>query len=291
MEEGVGVIGFQHDNTLQIVDGRLSVKPIIRCNNDYDICYKDPVKVKWDEDGLGRELFLDYEEDDFNSQDGKLKTVDLNLVPQGAVKIRKADWSLGEDNKKLRVIRLDVPEDLQQTGGVLAIRNQGPGRVPYFQIGSGITSNSQFSFDGATTLSVPLIKLITSFLLTDEYAASIGFVHYAYQASVETGLDILQPINNARRVQVRCDPSSLYIDAGNNVCVKTDPSGAMKRDVSLGLDLKIDPLGAIKLDPGLGIDVKLDPSGVVKNYPALGLDVKVDPTGGLKKDVGLGLDV
>ncbi|KAJ3029978.1 hypothetical protein HDV00_009322, partial [Rhizophlyctis rosea] len=226
------------------------------------------------------------------SDTGKLETVDLNITSQGAIKVRKADWTLGEDDKKLRVIGLDVSEDFQQTGGVLGIRNQGQGRIPFFQIGSGLATNANFNFDSATTLSVPFIKLNTSFLLTSEYAASCGFVLQAYQSQVNTGVDILEPVNNRRIIKIRTDPSFLHVeDTTNNLSVKIDPSGALKKDLSLGLDLKIDPSGSIKLDPGLGIDVKLDPSGVIKNDPALGLDVRTDPSGGLKKDVGLGLDV
>ncbi|KAJ3055243.1 hypothetical protein HK097_011126, partial [Rhizophlyctis rosea] len=51
---------------------------------------------------------------------------------------------------------------------------------------------------------------------------------------------------------------------------QVDPSGAIKKDLKLGLDVKIDPSGSIKLDPGLGIDTRLSPNDVP------GLDVRVD---------------
>ena len=83
-----------------------------------------------------------YDEDDFSvSDDGKLRTKDLNITSQGAIKVRKADWSLGETDVKLRSIGIDVSEDFQQTNGVLSIRNQGNGRIPFYQVGSGFASN------------------------------------------------------------------------------------------------------------------------------------------------------
>ncbi|KAJ3055887.1 hypothetical protein HK097_008884 [Rhizophlyctis rosea] len=105
-----------------------------------------------------------------------------------------------------------------------------------------------------------------------------------------SGLDILEPISNRRIVRARCDPSSIFVDGTNNLSVKIDPSGALKKDVSLGLDVKIDPSGVIKNDPAVGLDVKVDPTGGLKKDVGLGLDVITDPTGSVKVDPGLGLD-
>jgi hypothetical protein len=292
------VMKLSHDNTLQVTpQGALSVVPKILMQSELDMRAKMPLKLILDPDvtpgdPIGSEVVLDYSEDDFNiSEEGKLSVVPLNITAQGAIRVRRADWTLGEDDTKLRVIGLDVSEDFQQTGGILALRSPGPGRVPFYQLGSGFASNGQFLFDGATTLSVPFIKLTESFVLAPNYAASIGFVHYAYQAGVETGLDILEPINNRRIIKVRTDPSSLHVeDTTNNLAVKIDPSGALKKDISLGLDLKIDASGSIKLDPGLGIDVRLDPAGSIRNTAGVGLSVATDPSGVVFKDVP-GLDI
>ncbi|KAJ3028977.1 hypothetical protein HDV00_009898, partial [Rhizophlyctis rosea] len=133
-KNGIVGLGLSYDSySLQVVDGKLSVKPRILYNNDYDLRYRDPIKVAWDvdrdpSDTLGGELFLDFEDDDFNLDNGKLKAVPLNITGQGAIDVRKADWTLGENDAKLRVVKLDVSEDFQQTGGVLAIRNQGNGK-------------------------------------------------------------------------------------------------------------------------------------------------------------------
>ena len=257
-------------------------------------------------DPIGSEVVLNYDEDDFNLKNGKLKTVDLNITGQGAIGVREADWTLGEDDKKLRVIRLDVSEDFQQTGGVLAIRNQGNGRIPFFQIGSGLSSNGLFTFDGAQTLSVPFIKLTESFVLSGNYAATCSYVLQAYQSQVGSGIDISEAINSRRIVSVRCEPSSLFVNGANQLEVKIDPSGGLKKDPGLGLDTRLDPSGCIKVDPGLGMDVRTEDMSLSKVAGVLqvnlsetqraltkvadGITVNVDPSGSLKIDNVLGLD-
>ena len=163
-ENGVSDTHLSIDDHLQIVNNALSVKPRILYNNDYDLKYKDFIKIEWDsvespQDTLSGTLFFHYNEDNSNLEDGKLKSVDIHLTGQGAIGVRKADWSLGGDDVKLRVSSLDVSEDFQQTNGVLAICNQGSGGVPFFQNGSGITSNGLITIDGAQTLSVPYVRL------------------------------------------------------------------------------------------------------------------------------------
>ncbi|KAJ3052126.1 hypothetical protein HK097_006850 [Rhizophlyctis rosea] len=251
----------------------------------------DPIKIEWDQqknpnDTLGGTLFLDYEEDDFNIEDGKLKSVPLNITGQGAIDVRKADWSLGEDDTKLRVVHLDVSEDFQQTGGRIAIRNQGNGRVPFFQIGSGLSSNGLFTFDGAQTLFVPYVKLLQSFLLPNDYAASVAFVHFAYQSGMETSIDTSEPISNRRVVRLRTDPQTLFINAANNAEVRLDPTGSLKKDVS-GINLLINPTGGIFNTPGVGVRLKVDVSGAVMLDPTANyaLDVRVDGVS-VKKTAG-----
>ncbi|KAJ3054279.1 hypothetical protein HK097_002216 [Rhizophlyctis rosea] len=240
-------------------DGQLSVKPRILMNSDHDLKFQSPLKIRWDEetdpnDKLGGTLLLHYDEDSFNISDtGKLETVDLKITSQGAIK--EVSWAY----------EFKAKEECHS-----------------FKLAAVVT-NANFSFDSATTLSVPFIKLNTSFLLTNDYAASVGFVHYAYQAGLETGLDILEPINNRRIIKIRTDPSSLHVEnTTNNLSVKLDPSGALKKDLSLGLDLKIDASGSIKLDPGL------DDSCLAKT--TTGLKVMVAPDGPLRKEL-LGLDI
>ena len=294
LEDGDVTIGLKTDNTLTVnPQGELGVRERILLPSNIEFDFADPLHFELDPtDQVGGHVTLKASDKDFKINDeGFLETIDLDLTGQGAIGIRKADWSLGETDVKLRVIRLDVSSQFQQTNGVLDIRSQGAGRVPFYQINSGFATNSNFTFDSATTLSVPFIKLTQSYELSQEYAASVGFVHYAYQAEVGTGIEIAAPVNNRRIVKIRCDPSSLLVDGSNNLAVKIDPSGALKKDASLGLDLKIDPSGSIKLDPGLGIDTRLNPAGALINETGIGLNIKVDPSGGLKIDPGLGLDV
>ncbi|KAJ3027889.1 hypothetical protein HDV00_010788 [Rhizophlyctis rosea] len=279
-KDGLVHLGLSYDSSLQIVDNKLSVKPRILYNTDYDLRYRDPIKVAWNvdrdpSDTLGGELFLDFSDKDFNLDNGKLETVDLNLTGQGAIGVRKADLALGEVDEKLRVIRLDISNQFQQTGSVLDIRSQGAGRVPFYQIESGFATTGLFNFDG-NVLSVPFIKLTESFTLSTNYAASVGYVQYAYQAGVETGVDVSAPIQGRRIISARTDPSSLYINGANQLAVKIDPSGGLKTDPAIGLDVRTDPSGLVKVDPGLGLNVRLNPIGGIKNIASVGLTLSVD---------------
>ncbi|KAJ3048406.1 hypothetical protein HK097_010551, partial [Rhizophlyctis rosea] len=253
------VIGLSHDGTLQLTpEGKLSVVPKILMQADLDMRARAPLKLILDpdvnpNDPIGSKVLLDFVEDDFNVTDeGKLAAVPLNITSQGAIKVRKADLLLGEDDKKLRVIGINVGGTLQQTGGILDIRNQGPGRIPFFQIGSGLTSNAHFSLDGASTLSVPFIKLTESFTLPDNYACPVGYAMQAYQAGVNTGLDIEPPVNGRRIVRVRCNPFSMRVNGANQLEVNT--GNTMKQDAD-GVDVKHDI--SIKEDLALGIGVNL----------------------------------
>ena len=178
-DEGTAVVNLLHDSTLQVTQaGELSVVPeIIMQGGSVEFRAQEPMQITViPGDPMISQISLKYHEDDFNLDSGTLKTVDLNLTGQGAMGVRKADWTLGEDDAKLRVIHLDVSTDFQQTDGVLAIRNQGEGMIPFWQIGSGFGSTSLFKFDSAQTLSVPYIKLTESFQLANDYAATCGYV-------------------------------------------------------------------------------------------------------------------
>ena len=132
-------LGIDHDTTLQVIDGRLSVKPLIRFNEDYDLRYMDPLKVDWDEDGLGGDMFLDTDEDDFQLNEGKLKIKERTYKGFGGVKIggptdvdfvdEWLDW--GDVVPKMSGIRLQTTDDFTQVTGSLQIRPKGLGQIPY----------------------------------------------------------------------------------------------------------------------------------------------------------------
>jgi len=296
INEGTLSGNLRFNQTLQIDDaGNLGVTQQIVSPAGIEYTYIDPLFCEPDPlDNSKARVILKYDEDSFNLTDeGKLKTVDLNITSGGAIRVRKADWTLGETDSRLRVISIDVSSsDFQQTGGVLAIRSQGPGRIPFYQVGSGFSSNGQFSYDGAGTLSVQFVKLTESFTLPDNYAAPIGYVMQAYQAGVNTGLDISAAANGRRIISARTDPSSILIDQNNNLSVKLDASGALKKDIQLGLDVKTDATGVIFKDASAGnaLDARCDGSSIQK--VAGSLSVNLQEFGGLKVTAaGVGVSV
>ena len=102
-ENGVAKISLAHDSTLQEPpEGKLSITPKILLQGELDMRAKAPIQLVLDpdvkpNDVIGSEVTLLYDEDDFSINDqGALKTVDLIITAQGAIGVRKADWSLGE---------------------------------------------------------------------------------------------------------------------------------------------------------------------------------------------------
>ncbi|KAJ3029760.1 hypothetical protein HDV00_009446, partial [Rhizophlyctis rosea] len=283
---------------INVVDNQLSVKPIIRHNNDYDLKYSDPIKIKWDDvddanDILGGTLLLDYNEKDFTLDDnGQLQSVDLNLVAQGAMSVRKSDFSLGEIDEKLRVFKIDTSDQFQQTGGVLDIRSQGAGKIPFYQIASGFATTGLFTFDG-NILKVPFVRSTISYELPDDYLGTIANILFAYQSEVGSGIDVLPPTANRRLIKIRTDTTtgSTYVNGANQLAVSTNTEGAITSIPGVGLDVKLDPSGVLKLDPGLGLDVRID--GItLKNAGSvlMGNYAGMAPVRILENEVSLGFD-
>lgn len=82
IDSGMANVTLQYDETLSVVNGQLSVKPILRMNNEHlDLRFQDPIKILWDEiadpvDTFGGKLFLDYSDTDFTvSNEGKLSII------------------------------------------------------------------------------------------------------------------------------------------------------------------------------------------------------------------------
>jgi len=295
INEGTLSGNLRFNQTLQIDGaGNLGVTQQIVSPAGIEYTYIDPLFCEPDPlDNSKARVILKYDEDSFNLTDeGKLKTVDLNITSGGAIRVRRADWTLGETDSRLRVISIDVSSDFQQTGGILAIRSDYPGRIPFYQVGSGFSNHAGFSYDGASTLSVQFVKLTESFTLPDNYAAPIGYVMQAYQAGVNTGLDISAAANGRRIISARTDPSSILIDQNNNLSVKLDPSGALKKDIQLGLDVKTDATGVIFKDASANnaLDARCDGSSIQK--VAGSLSVNLQEFGGLKVTAaGVGISV
>ncbi|KAJ3052672.1 hypothetical protein HK097_005875 [Rhizophlyctis rosea] len=247
-------------------------------NDDVDIEGIFPISVAYrndDEPGASMEVSLLHDVDDFNLDEGKLKAVPLNLKGQGAMGVRSADWELGEDDAKLRVIHLDVSNQFQQTGGVLDIRSQGAGRVPFYQLSSGFANTGLFTFDG-NILSVPFVKSTVSYQIQDDYLTTCAFVLQSYQSEGSgTGIDVLASVNNRRIIKARCDPSSLIVDGANNLAVKVDPSGGLVKDATLGLDVKTDPTGVVFKDPSanFSLDIRVDNLSIKKNAGVLNVNL------------------
>jgi len=82
------------------------------------------------------------------------------------------------------------------------------------------------------------------------------------------------------------------IDQNNNLSVKLDPSGALKKDIQLGLDVKTDATGVIFKDASAGnaLDARCDGSSIQK--VAGSLSVNLQEFGGLKVTAaGVGVSV
>ncbi|KAJ3026612.1 hypothetical protein HDV00_011706, partial [Rhizophlyctis rosea] len=195
-----------------------------------------------------------------------LETVPDTLKGLGALKVINAnddgdaiaDW-VGIDLTlpKLQGIKLKTGNDFSQLDGQLEITGGVPGRIPFYQIGYGFANTSLFTFDSAQTLSVPFIKLTESFTVTNEYAATVGFVLYAYQAE-GGGIDVSAPLENRRLISVRTDPLTTYINSASQVAVKYNPEGAIATDGELGLDVRIAAAQPLINEPGLGLALNVD---------------------------------
>ncbi|KAJ3024558.1 hypothetical protein HDV00_000874 [Rhizophlyctis rosea] len=241
---GVADISLNIDDTLQFTSkGKLSVVAHLPLQSDLEMKVQAPMKLTLHSDvtpgdPIGSTMLLDYDREDFNVTDsGKLKTNDLNLVGKGNLSIRKADLSLGELDSKMRVISIDTSDDFTQVGGKLQIKGEGAGRIPSYQIGTGFASNANFTYDGATTLSVDFIKVTESFTVPDNYIPSVAYMVQAYQAGELTGLEIDPALNSRRIIHARTNPFSMRIKPANQLEVNT--GNTMKQDAD-GVDVKHD---------------------------------------------------
>ncbi|KAJ3278109.1 hypothetical protein HK104_002643, partial [Borealophlyctis nickersoniae] len=131
-----------------------------------------------------------------------------------------SDISLPDTPLHLKILQLKTSDDFTQTNGQLELKGKVPGCIPYYQsVGNGFAVNTNFQFDGATTLSVRFVKIENSFQLQDEYAAPIGYVNQAYQSSDNTGIDFSAPQNGRRIISIRADNETIRIDSATNKLV------------------------------------------------------------------------
>ena len=311
-ENGTSNINLNYDNTLQTTsDGRLSVVPKILLQSDLEMKAQASIKLILDsdvdhDDPIGGNINLDHDNDDFSlTNEGKLKSILPTWKGIGALKVggvTDVDFldnfcdGLSDDDlnvPKLKAIRLQTSSDFTQVSGQLSIAPKGLGQIPYYSL-DGLSADEGLYYNlVSNTLSTNRILLTTNFVLSSNDVPTQAYVAQFIQAFPGGGIDVLPEIAGTGRqeIKLRCDPSSIFVDGVNNISVRVDPSGGLKKDPAIGLDVRTDPSGSVKVDLGLGLDVRLDPTNVIYNNLGIGLAVRVDPSDGLKVDPGLGLDV
>lgn len=292
---GIADITLHYDNTLQIVDGQLSVKPIIRFNEDYDLRYDSPLVIRWDEDGLGGDLGLSLDSDDFKVDDhGRLDLIETNYEALGGLQIVGADTEGLEDlfdtdlpGTKKKIIKMLTSDDLTQGGDRLSISSKGVNRVPFYTL-NGFTSNSLFHFD-ELILYVPRIKLEEVFILQGDDVPTKSYLDRYIAEDLTGGINIVEIGNDQRNFRIRTDPTG---------CVFLDPSAGYALDVRVdGTSIK--KVGGV-LQSGIEvlyplqralneISLQFDENSI--QVGALGLAVNTLEFGGLRVVPGGGVGV
>src|SRR6478609_5268284 len=331
-ENQMVTLNLSYDSTLHLTpQGQLSVVPHIITNADIDLRERpgNPVKIIYDDtEDAGAEVLLDYHEDDFKVEDGKLETIEPTWKGFGALKVGGIsdtdflDEFLEEDLgvPKLKAVRLQTTSDFSQTTGKLQIAPKGIGQIPYYTL-SGLGADEGLYYNSVSnTLSTNRILLQTSFMLTPNDVPTKAYLsQYIQAAEVLSGLDLLEEIpgTNRRELKVRTNPFSMRVNATNQLEVNT--GNTMKQDAD-GIDVKHDL--SIKEDIAFGIGVNVDnvtiqvgPNGIMGNYQVmyplqramneislqsdenslqvgtLGLAVNLSETGALQVEPGLGIGI
>src|SRR6478609_821780 len=299
-ENQMVTLNLSYDSTLHLTpQGQLSVVPHIITNADIDLRERpgNPVKIIYDDtEDAGAEVLLDYHEDDFKVEDGKLETIEPTWKGFGALKVGGIsdtdflDEFLEEDLDvpKLKAVRLQTTSDFSQTTGKLQIAPKGIGQIPYYTL-SGLGADEGLYYNSVSnTLSTNRILLQTSFMLTPNDVPTKAYLsQYIQAAEVLSGLDLLEEIpgTNRRELKVRTNPFSMRVNATNQLEVNT--GNTMKQDAD-GVDVKHD----VSIKEGMfGIGVNLSETSGSLQLNTDGIAVNLAEFGGLKSTPGLGVGV
>ncbi|KAJ3052570.1 hypothetical protein HK097_006039 [Rhizophlyctis rosea] len=228
MDGGVANINLSIDESLQIVNGSLSVKPIIRMNSDYDLKFASPLVIKWDEetdpqDKLGGTLSLSMNDDDFTIDDeGRLHTVLPTLKGFGAIKVAGLtdvdvidEWFEDAEDAtipKITALRLQTSLDFTQLSGKLYIKPKGLGQVPYYSL-EGLSSDESLYYNSvANTLSVPRVLLAQNLILTKQDAVSKYYLDQWLLDNPLGGIDI-QDVGTQKQFKIKTDGITVQLGA------------------------------------------------------------------------------
>lgn len=144
---------------------------------------------------------------------------------------------VGDTDVDSTVLRLRADtDDFTQTGGKLAMKSKGNQQIPYYGVFHGLNTRSNFTFnDTLSTLSVPRVKLATTFSPASDEAVTQDYVQQYIQGG--SAIDVGAQSGNRRLVSVRHD-ASLAIDSAQNLGV--NPSAIVN-----GSSVKVDGNGKI----------------------------------------------
>ncbi|TPX53733.1 hypothetical protein PhCBS80983_g06200 [Powellomyces hirtus] len=202
----------------------------------------------------------------------------------------------------ITLIRLRTSDDFTQKntlasfgGKALAIRSKGNQKIPFYGVFDGFNVSDRFEYnDTLSTLSVPRVKLTTSFNPDSNEAVTQNYVSQFIQAGEAT--DLTPETNNRRQVNIRRD-ATLQIDGANNLGVNVEPlvdgktlrivNGKISNDMTYQAGnggLKIENQNQVKLAPTVSGLVTFDgnntfgdnltvQSPLTRTENALGLDL------------------
>ncbi|KAI8995813.1 hypothetical protein BC832DRAFT_542842 [Gaertneriomyces semiglobifer] len=165
-------------------------------------------------------------------------TVDTKEIAKGAGAIRvytandiggiapdMPDWldielPLGLDDyfQNGMLVKLQVSDDFQQTGGRLALRSHGLNRIPFHSGLSGFDSDANFTYNNTLNiLSAPTIHSNVDYNITEPtQVPTAAYLHQLMQSEAGSAVDIGAVANGRKLIKINHD-TSLNINEANQL--------------------------------------------------------------------------
>ncbi len=279
------------ENTLQIVEGKLSVKTSILNSDDISVSYTTPLSMNLQNATTGV-VSLNYNIGDFNITEGKLSLPNDFLKSRGCLhsynKLTEFAGEIGDYFENIipdswdvnaRFILMKTSSEFEQVGGKLQLKSPGGSRIPFFSSTSleGLQSDSTFTYTGGVC-HANKFKTNVNFNLSNEDVPSVQYLFQAYQSAENSAIDVLdrQGSESRRNLQVRKDDITIGIDSSNKLYSKVTYSLPIKQtntSNSSTVSLEVDGSSIKILDGKLSFG--LSGSGIVidKTTSSMKLDI------------------
>ncbi|KAJ3176362.1 hypothetical protein HDU85_007254, partial [Gaertneriomyces sp. JEL0708] len=214
------------DDSLQLKDGYLSVVqeeqdifevPLAKDDHVVKLRFKEPLLVEDDQ------LTVDTKE--IAKGAGAIRVYTANDI--GGIAPDMPDWldidlpgDLEDYLQNGMLVKLQVSDDFQQTGGRLALRAKGLYQIPFYSGLSGFDSDANFTYNNTLNiLSAPTIHSNVDYNITEPtQVPTSAYVHQLMQSEAGSAVDIGAVANGRKLIRVNHD-DSLSIDESNRLGV------------------------------------------------------------------------